>query len=93
MGLAALVIYGVGDMLGAGIYGLVGKAAKQLGNMVWLAFVVSMIAAIFTGLSYASLGSRYPKAAGAAKVSSSTVSVIKVLIKCRRGLKQTASAP
>lgn len=68
MGLAALVIYGVGDMLGAGIYGLVGKAAKQLGNMVWLAFVVSMIAAIFTGLSYASLGSRYPKAAGAAYI-------------------------
>ncbi len=68
MGLAALIIYGVGDMLGAGIYGLVGKAAKQLGNMVWLAFVVSMIAAIFTGLSYASLGSRYPRAAGAAYI-------------------------
>jgi APA family basic amino acid/polyamine antiporter len=68
MGLGALIIYGVGDMLGAGIYGLIGKAAKQLGNMVWLAFVVSMMAALFTGLSYASLGSRYPRAAGAAYI-------------------------
>lgn len=66
MGLPALVIYGVGDMLGAGIYGLVGKGAHHMGNMVWLSFVISMVAAMFTGLSYASLGSRYPRAAGAA---------------------------
>lgn len=66
MGLPALIIYGVGDMLGAGIYGLVGKGARHMGNMVWLSFVVSMLAALFTGLSYASLGSRYPRAAGAA---------------------------
>src|SRR5688572_19161516 len=68
MGLGALIIYGVGDMLGAGIYGLVGKGAHKLGNMVWLSFVVSMFAAIFTGLSYASLGSRHPRAAGAAYI-------------------------
>jgi amino acid transporter len=36
---------------------------------VWLAFVVSMVAAIFTGLSYANLASRYPRAAGAAYVT------------------------
>lgn len=60
-----LVLYGMGDILGAGIYGLVGKAAGQMGNAVWMAFLVSMIAAGFTGLSYASLGSRYPVAAGA----------------------------
>ncbi|HET9954249.1 MAG TPA: APC family permease [Polyangiaceae bacterium] len=69
MGLWALVIYGVGDMLGSGIYALIGKAAGLMGNAVWLAFVVSMIAALFTGLSYASLGSRYPRAAGAAYVA------------------------
>ncbi len=68
MGLGALIIYGVGDMLGAGIYGLVGKGADHMGNMVWLSFVVSMFAALFTGLSYASLGSRYPRAAGAAYI-------------------------
>jgi basic amino acid/polyamine antiporter, APA family len=69
MGLGALVIYGVGDMLGSGIYALIGKAAKLMGNAVWLAFGVSMVAALLTGLSYASLGSRYPRAAGVAFIS------------------------
>jgi APA family basic amino acid/polyamine antiporter len=69
MGLFSLVVYGVGDMVGAGIYGTIGVAAGFMGNAVWLAFVVSMIAAMLTGLSYASLGSRYPKAGGAAYVT------------------------
>jgi APA family basic amino acid/polyamine antiporter len=69
LGVIALMIYGVGNMLGAGIYGLVGKAAGELGNMVWLGFLASMIAAGLTGLSYASLGSRYPRAAGAAYIT------------------------
>jgi amino acid transporter len=69
MGLFSLVVYGVGDMIGSGIYGTVGRAAGTMGNAVWLAFVVSMIAAVFTGLSYASLASRYPRAAGAAYVT------------------------
>lgn len=69
IGLMALTLYGVGDILGAGIYGLVGKAAGQMGNMVWLAFLTSMIAAGLTGLSYASLGSRYPKSGGAAYIT------------------------
>ena len=69
MGLGALLIYGVGDMLGAGIYGLVGKAAGLMGHLVWLGFLGAMLAAVFTGLSYACLGSRYPKAAGAAYVT------------------------
>lgn len=69
IGLAALVIYGVGDMVGAGIYGTIGKAAGFMGNAVWLAFIVSMIAALLTGLTYASLASRYPRAAGAAYVT------------------------
>lgn len=69
MGLWALVIYGIGDMLGSGIYALIGKAAGAVGGAVWLAFLVSMLAALLTALSYASLGSRYPRAAGAAYVT------------------------
>jgi amino acid transporter len=69
MGLFSLVVYGVGDMVGAGIYGTIGTAARQMGNAVWMAFGVSMIAAMLTGLSYASLASRYPRAAGAAYVT------------------------
>ena len=64
IGLFALTLYGVGDILGSGIYGLVGKAAGQLGNFVWLAFLVSFLVALMTGLSYAGLGARYPRAAG-----------------------------
>jgi len=69
MGLFSLVVYGVGDMVGSGIYATVGKAAGSLGNAVWLAFVLSMAAALVTGLSYASIASRYPRAAGAAYVT------------------------
>lgn len=69
IGLFALVVYGVGDMVGAGIYGTIGKVAGFMGNAVWVAFVVSMIAALLTGLTYASLASRYPRAAGAAYVT------------------------
>lgn len=64
-----MALYGLGSMLGAGVYGLIGKAAGQVGNAVWLAFVVALIAALLTALSYASLGSRYPRAAGAAYVT------------------------
>ncbi len=66
LGPITLMLYGTGSMLGAGIYALVGTAAGELGNAVWLAFVVAMVAAALTGMSYACLGSRYPRAAGAA---------------------------
>jgi amino acid transporter len=66
MGLAALTIYGVGDMLGSGVYALVGKVAGIMGNAIWLAYLIAMVCAALTALSYASLGSRYPRAGGAA---------------------------
>ena len=61
-----LMLYGIGSMLGAGIYGLVGKAAGVMGSAIWIAFLVSMVAALLTGISYASIASRYPRAGGAA---------------------------
>src|SRR5688572_28323072 len=64
-----LTLYGLGSMLGSGIYGLIGQAAGLAGNTVWLAFLVAMVAALLTALSYASLGSRYPRAGGAAFVT------------------------
>lgn len=66
VGPVQLMLYGVGSMLGAGIYGLVGKAAGVVGSGIWMAFLISMIAALLTGISYASIASRYPRAAGAA---------------------------
>lgn len=61
-----LALYALGSMLGSGIYGLIGKAAGQAGTAVWLSFVVALVAALLTALSYASLGSRHPRAGGAA---------------------------
>ncbi len=69
LGPVQIAIYGLGSMLGAGIYGLIGVAAGQMGSAVWLAFGVAMVAALLTGLTYASVGSRYPRAAGAAYVT------------------------
>ena len=63
LGLFETTMYGVGLILGAGIYALIGDAAGKAGNSVWISFVIGGIAAVFTGLSYAELSSMYPKAA------------------------------
>jgi amino acid transporter len=64
-----MALYGLGSMLGSGVYGLIGQAAGQVGNAVWLAFLVALVAALLTAFTYASLGSRYPRAGGAAYVA------------------------
>ncbi|WP_062113340.1 APC family permease [Aureimonas sp. AU40] len=69
VGLPQVALFGLGSMLGAGIYGLIGEAAKELGSAIWMAFLISMVAALLTGLSYASIASRYPRAGGAAYVT------------------------
>jgi len=63
MGLFHTTMYGIGLILGAGIYVLIGEAAGIAGNAVWLSFIFGVIAAVFAGLSYAELASMYPKAA------------------------------
>jgi APA family basic amino acid/polyamine antiporter len=56
-------MYGVGIILGAGIYVLIGEAAGLAGDSVWIAFVLGSVVALFAGLSYAELSSVFPKAA------------------------------
>src|SRR3990167_1478071 len=63
--LLPLCIYGVGDILGAGIYALIGKTAGIVGPACWMSFIVALIVAGLTAFSYAELGSRYPRSAGA----------------------------
>lgn len=69
IGPTQLALYALGSMLGSGIYGLIGQAAGQAGSAVWMSFLVALVAALMTALSYASLGSRHPRAAGAAYVT------------------------
>jgi len=56
-------MYGIGLILGAGIYVLIGEAAGTAGNAVWISVVLGALISAFTGLSYAELASMYPKAA------------------------------
>jgi APA family basic amino acid/polyamine antiporter len=61
--LPTLIMYGIGIILGAGIYALIGKAAGMTGNSVWLSFILAAVVSSFTGLSYAELTSIFPKTA------------------------------
>ncbi len=58
-----IVIYGVGLILGAGIYVLIGSAAGMAGNMLWLSFLLAAGVASFTAVSYAELSAMFPEAA------------------------------
>jgi APA family basic amino acid/polyamine antiporter len=53
---------GVGIIIGAGIYVLLGAATAEAGNAVWLSFALAACLCGFTGLSYAELASMYPNA-------------------------------
>lgn len=66
LGLFSLIVYGIGDILGAGIYALVGKVASAAGSGAWISFLLASAVALVTGLSYAELSSRFPVSAGAA---------------------------
>ena len=63
MGLFQVTMYGVGLILGAGIYVLIGEAAGFTGNSMWISFSLGAIIATFAGLSYAELTALFPKAA------------------------------
>ena len=61
-----LTLNGVGVMVGAGIFVLVGKVVGEAGNAAWLAFVAAAVVALPTALAYAELASRYPRSSGEA---------------------------
>jgi amino acid transporter len=58
---------GVGGMMGAGLYTLVGLASTTAGVWVPLAFLVGGAVTLFSVYSYAKLGARYPSRGGAAQ--------------------------
>src|SRR5436190_6561768 len=55
---------GVGAMVGAGIFALLGAAGEVAGAAVWLSFLLAGAIAILQGYSFAKLGARYPTAGG-----------------------------
>lgn len=64
LGLTECIFFGVGSILGAGIYTLIGKVAGVSGNFIWLSFLIAAVSALFTAFSYAELSSAFPKAGG-----------------------------
>ncbi len=61
-----LLVFVVGDVLGAGIYALVGEVGGRVGGAIWTAFAIALLLAVFTAFAYAELVTKYPQAAGAA---------------------------
>ncbi|GAA2413815.1 APC family permease [Actinomadura vinacea] len=66
IGRKVLMLFVVGDILGAGIYALVGEVAGEVGGAVWIPFLVAFVLAALTATAYAELVGKYPRAAGAA---------------------------
>lgn len=61
-----LVLFILGDVLGAGIYALVGVLAAESGGILWAPLLLALAMALLTAASYAELVTKYPRAGGAA---------------------------
>ncbi|MGA9492408.1 MAG: APC family permease [Mycobacterium sp.] len=66
MGPGLLLLFIIGDILGTGVYALIGDVASEVGGAAWVPFLVAFVIAAITALSYLELVTKYPQAAGAA---------------------------
>ncbi len=66
LSLPAILLYGLGTTIGAGIYALSGAVAASAGMHAWIAFFVASLLAAASAASFAELASRYPLSAGEA---------------------------
>jgi amino acid transporter len=64
MSVRGAAFLGVGAMVGAGIFALLGEAGAVAGNAVWLAFLLGGVVATLLGYVVAKLGARYPSSGG-----------------------------
>ena len=64
MSLTGAVLMGLGGMIGAGIFVLLGQAGAIAGSAVWISFLIAGIIMLLTGYSYGKLGARYPSSGG-----------------------------
>lgn len=56
----------LGDVLGAGVYALMGVLSERVGGMLWAPLLAALVLAMLTAGSYAELVTKYPRAGGAA---------------------------
>lgn len=64
LNLTEVVFFATGVILGAGIYTIIGEAAGEGGNMLWLSFATAAFTAVLTLFAYAELSSIYPSSGG-----------------------------
>lgn len=64
LGFWNILMFGVGGIVGAGIYAIIGQASGMAGNALWISFTIAAVVALLTGLSYAEFVSRFPDAGG-----------------------------
>src|SRR4051795_1784002 len=64
LGVRQAAFIGVGAMVGAGIFSLLGAAGEVAGAAVWISFLIAGIVAMLQGYSFAKFGARYPSAGG-----------------------------
>ncbi|MES4891024.1 APC family permease [Streptomyces sp. NPDC096012] len=60
-----LYFFILGDVLGAGVYVLVGQVAAKSGGAVWVPLLLALLLSLLTAASYAELATKYPRAGGA----------------------------
>ena len=66
LGLPLITLYGIGTILGAGIYVLIGKVVAASGYYAPISFLLASLIVAFSAFSYAELASRFPRSAGEA---------------------------
>ena len=66
LNLTQVTLYGLGNILGAGVYVLIGKVAGEAGYLAPFSFLIASIIASITAFSFCELSSRYPVSAGEA---------------------------
>ena len=62
LGPIQLVFYGVGVIVGAGVYSVIGTAAGLAQQHLWVSFVAGAGVAFLTAISYAEMATSYPEA-------------------------------
>ena len=84
LNLLLLTLYGIGNILGAGIYVLIGKISGHAGMFVPISFIIALTVAGFMAVTYSKISSRFPESAGEAKYISEGFNLkwLSILVGC-----------
>ncbi|RJQ70271.1 APC family permease [Pseudonocardiaceae bacterium YIM PH 21723] len=92
-----LFFFVIGDIIGTGLYALLGNVSSRVGGALWLPFLIAFAVAMLTAFSYLELVGKYPQAAGAALYTSKAFNIrfltflVAFTVMCS-GLTSSASA-